>query len=165
MAMISEKKIKEQLNGMLESPEFMAAERLGLFLRYVVEQTMSGHSDRIKQYTIAVDALGYGPDFDPQTDSIIRIQARRLRRALDRYSQGPGVADPIKIEIPKGAYIPVFFDNKIASAVPDSADCPSSVPAKTPHDLTEPAIAVFMFENLNGNDQNSFFTRGLTAEI
>ena len=150
---------------MLDSPEFMAAERLGLFLRYVVEQTINGHSDRIKQYNIAVDALGYGPDFDPQTDSIIRIQARRLRRTLDRYYQGPGIEDPIRIEIPKGGYVPVFLDNHVTSELPDSSESHAPVPAQTPPYLPEPAIAVFMFENLNGNDQNAFFARGLTAEI
>ena len=150
---------------MLGSSEFMAAERLGLFLRYVVEQTINGHTDRIKQYNIAVDALGYGADFDPQTDSIIRIQARRLRRALHRYYQGPGVEDPIKIEIPKGGYVPVFLDNQAASNVPDSSECPSPVAAQTPLDLSEPAIAVVMFENLNERDQNSYFAKGLTAEI
>jgi len=143
----------------------MAAERLSLFLRYVVEQSLNGQSDHIKQYTIAVDALGYAEHFNPKTDSIIRIQARRLRRALDQYYSGKGFKDPIKIEIPKGSYVPVFIDNQESPEVPDSSECPSPVPAQTPLDLSAPAMAVIMFENLNDNDQNSFFSKGLTAEI
>lgn len=68
----------------------MGAERLSQFLRYVVEKTLDGQSAVIKQYTIAVEALGYGPNFDPQSDSIIRIQGRRLRRALQEYYSGKG---------------------------------------------------------------------------
>lgn len=166
MDLISQKKIEGQLKRLLDSPKFMAAERLSLFLRYVVEQSLNGQSDRIKQYNIAVEALGYGEDFDPKTDSIIRIQARRLRRALDQYYSGRGIEDPIRIDIPKGGYVPVFLDNQKTSIVSDSSECPSPVPVEqTSPDVSHPSIAVFEFEHSNEKYENAFFARGLTSEI
>jgi TolB-like protein len=140
------------------------AKRLSLFLRYVVEQTLKGQSGRIKQYTIAVEALGYGADFDPQTDSIIRIQGRRLRRALDQYYFGQGKEDPVRIEIPKGGYVPIFLDNYRPTGASGAPEQPAPVSVKPP-EFTDPTIAVVLFENLNEKDENSFFARGLTAEI
>ncbi len=163
--MISQEKIRAQLKRILDSPEFMAAKKLSLFLSYVVEQVLNGQSDGIKQFTIAVEALGYKSDFDPSTNTAIRIQARRLRRALDQYYRDKGIKDPIRIELPKGGYVPIFIDSQVTSEVPDSSECPSPVPAQTPLDLSAPAMAVIMFENLNDNDQNSFFSKGLTVEI
>ena len=164
MALISPDHIRAQLQRLLDSPEFTAAERLGLFLRYVVEQTLNGQREGIKQYTIAVDALGYGADFDPQTDSIIRIQARRLRRALEQYYQGRGTEDPIRIAIPKGSYVPVFLANPRPPGASGAPEQPAPVSAKTP-EFTTPTIAVVQFENLNEKDEHAFLARGLTGEI
>ena len=63
MTNISPDTVKAQLNRILASSEFMAGKRLGQFLRYVVEQTLNGHSGSINQYTIALEAFGYGADF------------------------------------------------------------------------------------------------------
>ena len=111
MAQTSRKKIESQLGRILGSLEFTRAEKLSQFLRFVVEQSLDGNSGNLKQYTIAVEGLGYGSDFDPETDSIVRIQARRLRRALDTYYDGKGRDDPIRIQLPKGGYSPVYLDN------------------------------------------------------
>ena len=165
MTNISPDRIKNQLERILASSEFMAGKRLGQFLRYVVEQTLNGQSGSIKQYTVAVEAFGYGAHFDPQSNPIVRIEAQRLRRALDQYYYTHGIEDPIRIEIPKGGYIPVFLDNHTASEVPGFSECLSPVPDHTPHGLSEPRIAVVMLENLNGKDEDSYFAKGLTAEI
>ena len=149
--------VKNQLERILASPEFVAGKRVSQFLRYVVEQSLNGQSGSIKQYTIAVDALGYGDDFEPTTNPTVRIVARRLRRALDDYYDKQGALDPIRIDLPKGRYIPVFLENHSASKAP--------VPDHTPRILTEPSIAVFMFENLNEKDENSFLAKGLTSEM
>ena len=110
MTDISSESINKQLSRILASPKFTASKRLSRFLSFVVKQSQKGQSGRIKQYTIAVDALGYGNDFDPQSDPTVRIQARRLRRALDRYYETLGTSDPIRIDIPKGAYVPIFVE-------------------------------------------------------
>ncbi len=165
MTNIPPDRVMAQLDRILISSEFRSGERLGQFLRYVVEQSLKGQSDSIKQYSVAVEGFGYGADFDPQSNPIVRMEAKRLRRALNLYYLTHGIEDPIRIDIPKGNYVPVFLDNHVTTEMPGSSECPSSDPAHIPLDLPEPTIAVFMFENLNGRDQNSYFARGLTAEI
>ena len=162
---ISPDMVRPQLEKILASSEFMASKVLSRFLRYVVEQTLNGQSGSIKQYTVAVEALGYGADFDPQSNPIVRINARKLRRALDRYYLKHGIEETIRIDIPKGSYIPVFMESPAASEAPGSSECPSPAADYIPHSLSEPTIAVFMFENLNGKDEDSFLAKGLTSEI
>ena len=82
--------------------------RLAAFLRFVVEETLAGHSERLKDYTIAVDALGCSPDFNPETDAIVRVHAYRVRRALVRYYETEGMRDPVVIELPSRHYVPTF---------------------------------------------------------
>ncbi len=98
-------RVRDHLKRILASPEFSAGKRFSQFLRYVVEQSLNGQSNSIKQYTIAVDALGYGVDFDPLSNPAIRILARRLRRALDHYYNAHGIEDSIRIDIPKGIIV------------------------------------------------------------
>lgn len=104
----SAEQCRAALAGVLASPAFQASPQLAAFLRFVVEATLSGQSDRIKGYTIGVEALGRPADFDPQSDPIVRVEAGRLRRALDAYYAVSGGADPITIALPVGSYVPVF---------------------------------------------------------
>ena len=113
MADFSPDKVKAQLERILAGSEFLGSRQRCRFLRYVVEQTLNGRSGIIKQYTVGVESLGYGADFDPQSNPSVRIEARRLRRSLDLYYNGEGVDDPVRIEIPKGSYIPVFRNNRV----------------------------------------------------
>jgi adenylate cyclase len=101
--------VREQLERILASAEFVAPERLRRFLRFVVEETLAGRGDRLKAYAIAVEALGRDPAFDPQTDPVVRMEAGKLRRRLERYYLGAGGRDPIRIEVPKGTYAPTFL--------------------------------------------------------
>lgn len=106
--LIADDDVRRSLAAIVVSPAFHASPQLAAFLRFVVESTLTGRSDRIKGYTIAVEALGRDDKFDPQTDPIVRVEAGRLRRALDRYYAGPGADDPILIELPRGSYVPNF---------------------------------------------------------
>src|SRR5213596_640402 len=74
--------------------------QLAAFVRFVVEATLRGEGGRIKGYTIAVEALGRGEDFDPQTDPIVRVEAGRLRRALQQYYAGLGATDSVAVDLP-----------------------------------------------------------------
>lgn len=105
----SEVEIRAALDRICGSPTFQSSPRLSAFLRFVVERVLAGDSACIKGYTIAVEALGRGPSFDPQTDPIVRVEAGRLRRALARYDAEEGVDDPVRIELPRGCYIPKFL--------------------------------------------------------
>lgn len=96
------------LARVLASDEFVSSPRLTEFLRFVVEATLAGRADEIKGYTIAVEALGRPSSFDPQTDPIVRVEATRLRRALERYYASVGPEETLDIVIPKGSYVPQF---------------------------------------------------------
>jgi adenylate cyclase len=95
-----------QLQRILDSKEFDASDRNRRFLRYVVEEMLAGRGERIKAYSIATSVLDRDDSFDPQSDPIVRIEASRLRRSLDRYYLTAGRADSIRISIPKGSYVP-----------------------------------------------------------
>jgi len=77
-------------------------------LRFVVERAIDSDTERLKEYTVGVEALGRGASFDPRTDPIVRAEASRLRRRLDRYYAGEGRVDELIIELPKGKYVPRF---------------------------------------------------------
>lgn len=101
--------ISEALERLLAWPEMARSPQLGRFLDYIVARALAGEEQNIKAYSIAVDVFGRGPDFDPQADPIVRVQARRLRGLLDDYYRGAGAGEPIQIRLPVGRYIPEFI--------------------------------------------------------
>ena len=105
---VGDGEIRAALERMAASEAFRGSPQLIAFLRYVVEATLRGQADRIKGYTIATEALGRTVDFDPQADPIVRVEATRLRRALNRYRAGATGADEVFIDLPLGSYVPVF---------------------------------------------------------
>jgi TolB-like protein len=100
--------IERHLERLLASDAFDASERNRRFLRFIVEETINGRSDRLKGYTIALAVFDRDSEFDPQTDPVVRIEAGRLRRSLERYYLTEGARSEIRIMIPKGRYIPEF---------------------------------------------------------
>ncbi|GAU85403.1 adenylate cyclase [Bosea sp. BIWAKO-01] len=98
----------EQLELILASPEFKVSDRIRRFLSYVTSETLAGRAERIKAYSIATQVLGRDSHFDIQNDPVVRIEAGRLRRAMERYYFVAGQADRVLIEIPKGGYVPHF---------------------------------------------------------
>jgi hypothetical protein len=109
----NEAEIRAALGRVVTSLCFRRSPRLASFLRFVVETTLDGHADRIKGYSIAIGALGRSDTFDPQTNPIVRVEAGRLRQALNRYYAGPGRNDQLVIALPLGSYIPTFDHRKI----------------------------------------------------
>ncbi|OAP40968.1 hypothetical protein AU381_03520 [Sinorhizobium glycinis] len=107
-ALPTDAEILAQLDRIRSSADFDAPDRARKFLAYVVDQALAGHADRIKAYSIATDVFGRDSSFDAQTDPAVRIEAGRLRRALERYYLVAGLDDPIVIRVPKGAYVPTF---------------------------------------------------------
>jgi hypothetical protein len=112
--------IRAALDRIAVSEAFRACPQLVAFLRYVVEATLRGGQDRIKGYTIAVEALGRGDDFNPQDDPIVRVEAMRLRRALQRYYANGGRDDSVRIVLPLGSYVPEFCRSGTPIAPPPS---------------------------------------------
>ena len=115
--------VRLQLDRVLASDMFASAARLSRFLRYVVERTLAGEGDRLKEYAIGVEVFDRDADYDPRTDSIVRVEAARLRTKLAEYYGGPGAADPVIIQVKKGGYAPDFEEQVVrpAPAVPPGA--------------------------------------------
>ncbi|MGZ2380658.1 adenylate cyclase [Rhizobium leguminosarum] len=99
--------IRDQLERVVSSPEFPGVGRAAAFLRYVVSETLEDRGNRIKAYSIAIEVFGRDTGFT-QDDPVVRIEAGRLRRSLERYYLVAGQHDPVRIDIPKGGYIPTF---------------------------------------------------------
>ena len=100
--------VRAQLERLLASPDFDVPDRLRKFLRYIVEETLAGRADRIKAYSVGTEVFERDASFDAQSDPVVRIEAGRLRRALDHYYLVAGLTDPVIIDVPKGAYVPHF---------------------------------------------------------
>lgn len=95
----------------LSSPEFAQSERLQRFLKFIVYETLEGRAGNLKEFTIALDVFDRNESFDPQTNSIVRVEASRLRAKLDQYNAIEGHDDPIHITVPPGHYVPVFISS------------------------------------------------------
>jgi TolB-like protein len=154
--------VRAQLARILASPAFSGSERHRNFLSFIVEETLQGREDRLKAYTIATSAFGRGEDFDPQQDSIVRIEAGRLRRALEHFYLTEGRDDRIRISIPKGSYVPQFLVG--ASERPGPAPQINSEPVAAV-ERRGPRILVGRFEQDGGTDHLSSLGRGLARQI
>src|SRR5215813_8487327 len=100
--------INDQLERILNTPPLVSSPSLSRFLRYVVEETVAGRSGAIKEYTLGLNVFDRGEEFNPRLDPIVRVQARNLRSRLEKYYETQGTEDPIRIELPKGTYVPLF---------------------------------------------------------
>jgi TolB-like protein len=105
---MSQDDVRCELERIVSSPLFDASPRNRQFLTFVVEETLAGRGVRIKAYTVATGVFGRADDFDPMQDSIVRIEAARLRRALDHFYMKEGDGKGIRIAMPKGTYVPEF---------------------------------------------------------
>lgn len=111
--------VRVHLKRVLQHGEFAASPQLSSFLTYIVERKLEGADERIKAYSIATEALGRPPSFDPQNDPIVRVQARRLRQALLNYYGAPNADKSLRIDLPVGSYVPHFLEAE-APAAPNS---------------------------------------------
>jgi hypothetical protein len=99
----------QQLERVLRSRALQNSESLKAFLRFVVEKTVEGGEVHLKEYTIATEVFGRRSDYDSRVDSVVRVQAGRLRTKLHEYYATEGKGDPVVIDLPKGHYHPVFI--------------------------------------------------------
>lgn len=100
--------IRGQLDRVLHSRVFIHSHRIRRFLEFVVGESLTGQQHRLKEYLIGLEVFNRTESFDPRVDSIVRVEARRLRAKLDHYYRTEGNDDEIRIEMRKGSYVPYF---------------------------------------------------------
>ena len=100
--------VRSELERILASKGFQNAGRHSRLLRYVTEKTLSGEADQLKEYAVGVDVFDRDASYDPRVDSIVRVEAGRLRARLDEYYGSDGAASDVRIALPKGGYVPQF---------------------------------------------------------
>jgi len=106
---------RAELQAVLNSGIFSKASNLAKMLQYIGEKYLDGQEDFLKEYNIGVEALGRSADFDPKQDSIVRVEARRLREKLKRYYETDGAGHPIVVKLEVGHYIPEFVHRSATS--------------------------------------------------
>jgi serine/threonine-protein kinase len=116
--------VRAQLEKILSSSALKGSERLRRFLRLAVEDTLSGQGDRLKEYVLGVEALERPASFDPRTDPVVRVEARRLRAKLTEYYQSEGRDDGVVIGLPKGSYSAAFSRRPSTSSRSTAPDGP-----------------------------------------
>ncbi|HVP45906.1 MAG TPA: FlgO family outer membrane protein [Bryobacteraceae bacterium] len=151
---LSAESIRTQLRKILSSSTFARSERLVRFLTFTVEQTLGGRGENLKEFVIGVEVFDKNEKYDPRMDPIVRVEARRLREKLRKYYETEGLDDPLYIDFPTGAYVPLVKTRAEARVL--------AVPAAS---KTENAMAVLPFVNLSSEQENEYFSDGLTEEL
>ncbi len=106
VAAIDPESVKEELERILSSPAFSQSQRISRFLRFVVEEVLKNGPDQLKEYSLGVTVFDRDAEYDPRTDSIVRVEAGRVRNKLREYYDKEGREDRVIIDLPKGSYIP-----------------------------------------------------------
>lgn len=110
--------VEAHLGKVLSSSGFAKSDRLSRFLRFTVEAKLNGQETQIKESVLGREVFDRATDYDPRTDPIVRVEARRLRDRLDAYYTTTGLGDNLRIEFPKGSYVPVITPANGRSAAP-----------------------------------------------
>ena len=147
--------VAEQLDRILSSKAFRQADRLKRFLTFIVEETLAGRAERLKEFVVGVEVFGKPESFDPRNDPIVRVQARRLRAQLTRYYHEEGTDGELLIDLPKGGYAPIFRPLR-------------SLPARRPVSPTlvsRNTVVVLPFADHSAARDHEHFCLGLNQEI
>lgn len=145
---VSPDDIHAQLERIARSPAFARADRLQTFLRFVVEKTVAGRPHEIKESAIALEVCGRDSSFDPKVDPIVRVDANRLRARLEAYYRADGAHDPVRIALPKGAYVPSITPNVHARASAQGARTVAVLPFVSLGSPSDPSIGDGLAEEL-----------------
>jgi hypothetical protein len=124
--------IREELDRVLASPEFRASKRSQDFLKYVVEHALNGQADVLKERTIGIEVFGRSTDYDPGEDATVRVKAGEVRKRLGLYYADEGSRNPLRIELPLGAYVPEFRSAEAVLPAPEPHALAPVAPAPTP---------------------------------
>lgn len=178
----SAEEIRQQLEKIVASEIFAHSGRMSRFLRFVVEAALQGRAGEIKEYSIGVEVFDRPPSYDPRSEPVVRVEARRLRSKLEAYYQGEGRNDPILIELPKGSYVPLFhqretapprFTHRKAAAIAVAAVVLAGVvywsarraQRKGARTAAISSVAVLPFTDMSPQKDQEYFCDGLTEEL
>ena len=164
----STEQIGQQVKRVLEASSFCQAERTRRFLKYIVDQTLAGNAKRLKQYTIATEVLGREASFNPDADPVVRLEAGKLRRALENYYLRAGAGDQIHISVPKGSYVPIFefFDSTDGGATHPHSFKHTVAPELPGSAFRNSQLVVVLPLNVQfQNDECRIFSEGLTEQL
>ena len=153
--------IRTELDQILESGEFRGSDKQKKFLSFIVDESLAGRASQLKGYTIALAVYGRSETFDPQVDPIVRVEAGRLRRALEHYYFTAGKNNSVRIKIPKGSYKPTF--NWIPKPGSEVQTQVNQQEDNSP--ISRSSIAVMPLLNLTGDEDQAYFADGLTEEL
>jgi hypothetical protein len=140
--------VMAELERILESKWLRESHQLSLLLRHIVEETLAGRTEGLKEYSLGLEVFHRPPDYDPRNDAIVRVQASQLRKRLASYYGNEGRVSPLQITLPRGGYIPEFVEVKPAAAVAAPGAPPDSDVATAPR--LAPRWAVFAVGVLAG---------------
>lgn len=115
---ISASEIEQQLGRILESHHFRHSHRYPVLLKYLVEHTLAGRSGELKERLLGIEVFRRAPDYDTNTDPVVRVTAAEVRKRLAQYYQEPAHAQEIRIEVPTGSYVPHFSRPQTAPLTP-----------------------------------------------
>ena len=134
---------KAELQAVLASSLFVRNPSLANLLSYLCQKYFQGEADRLKEYTIGVEAFGRAADFDKKEDSIVRVEIRRLREKLRQYYETEGADHPIRLTIPVGHYVPVFMRTcaEPVQSCTDSQECDEARNSLSTHPEPKSAAA------------------------
>jgi adenylate cyclase len=150
--------VSEQLARIVDSPPFISSARLCRFLKHIVNRTIRGDRDSLKEFSIAVDVFDRTSEYDPNIDAIVRVEARRLRAKLKEYYEGPGRSDRVLIALRPGSYVPIF-----RRLDPQPRKQPEEIGATFQSGAA--SVAVLPFVNMSPDPEQEYFCDGISEEI
>jgi len=158
--------IYQQMERIFLDPLFLNSTILKKFLSFIVDQYLLGNSNMLKEYTIAVNVLDKPSNFKPQENSIVRIHAGRLRRALNHFYNAKETPEPVYISVPLGSYVPVFTkcDSKTQAYLSNGDRILTSKNNRILIDKSA-VVAVIPFRHLQDNELENLLTDGLGEQL
>ncbi len=150
--------VSEQLARIVNSPRFISSARLCRFLTHIVNRTLHGDLDSLKEFSIALDVFDRTSEYDSNIDATVRVEARRLRAKLKEYYEGPGRNDRVLVALRPGSYVPIFrwLDPQPRNQAQEIGATIQSGAA---------SVAVLPFVNMSSDPEQDYFCDGITEEI